>query len=206
MTDETVVVEVLLRLKQTVSTKSHHRLPLSWGVKQPRSRSRLTAAVSRCDAAGSTRCSPTTPLSWSSGASPSATADGYEDSSRQHHAVRSKVIFLSPYSSPLSVSSDLCCVPRVPLFLRNTVTTARARNILRLPRPVVVLGGSDGLACLTKHSFLLHDVFFCSDNFALDLFIHWPKASGVFKLLTVFPFFFLFPIAHRFRFSADIRC
>ncbi|WVZ20983.1 hypothetical protein V8G54_008305 [Vigna mungo] len=104
MTDETVVVEVLLRLKQTVSTKSHHnRPPLSWGVKQPRSRSRLTAAVSRCDAAVSTRCSPTTPLSWSSGASPSATADGYEDSGRQHHAARSKVIFLSLYSSPLSL-------------------------------------------------------------------------------------------------------
>ncbi|XP_068481659.1 uncharacterized protein [Phaseolus vulgaris] len=39
-----------------------------------------------------------------------------------------------------------------------TVTTARARNSLRLSRPAVVLGGSDGY--LTKHSFLLHDVYF----------------------------------------------
>ncbi|XP_027904971.1 uncharacterized protein LOC114164477 [Vigna unguiculata] len=108
MTDETVVVQLLLRLKQTVSTKSHHhRPPLSWGVKQPRSRSRLTAAVSRCDAALSTRCSPTTPLSWSSAASPSATADGYEDSSRQHHAARSKATATSGYTGN-SASTKRC--------------------------------------------------------------------------------------------------
>ncbi|ESW08975.1 hypothetical protein PHAVU_009G090200 [Phaseolus vulgaris] len=107
MTDETFVVEVLLRLKQTVSTESHHRLPLSWGLKQPRSRSRLATAVSRCDAAVSTRCSPTTPLSWSSGASPSATADGYEDSSRQHHAARSKATATSGYTAN-SASTKRC--------------------------------------------------------------------------------------------------
>ncbi|CAJ1973679.1 unnamed protein product [Sphenostylis stenocarpa] len=107
MTDETVVVEVLLRLKQTVSPKSHDPLPLSWGVRQPRSRSRLTAAVSRCDAAVSTRCSPTTPLSWSSAASPSATADGYEDSTRQHHAARSKATATSGYTGN-SASTKRC--------------------------------------------------------------------------------------------------
>ena len=131
MTDETFVVEVLLRLKQTVSTESHHRLPLSWGLKQPRSRSRLATAVSRCDAAVSTRCSPTTPLSWSSGASPSATADGYEDSSRQHHAARSKVIFLSLYLSLRFFWSLLCSQTSVvsPLRLRVRVTPSAFRDL-----------------------------------------------------------------------------
>ncbi|KAG5030931.1 hypothetical protein HKD37_06G015073 [Glycine soja] len=107
MEDDTVVVELLLRLKQgTVLHKSHHQqlLPFSWGVKQPRSRSRLTsAAVSRCDAAVSTRCSPTTPLSWSAG------ADSYEDSSRHHHhhAAVSKATATSGYTGN-SASTKRC--------------------------------------------------------------------------------------------------
>ncbi|KAK2445938.1 hypothetical protein QL285_016807 [Trifolium repens] len=96
--DDTVVVELLLRLKHRVETKSQG-LPFSWGHKQPRSRSRLTASVSRCDRAVSTRCSPTTPLSWSGGASPSVTADGYEDSSRYNNAARSKATATSGYTS-----------------------------------------------------------------------------------------------------------
>ncbi|KAL2346684.1 hypothetical protein Fmac_000684 [Flemingia macrophylla] len=112
MTDDTVVVDLLLRLKQTVNRKSHLLLPFSWGVKQPRSRSRLAAAAaaaaaSRCDAAVSTRCSPTTPLSWSGGASPSATADGYEDSSRHHNTARSKATATSGYTGN-SVSTKRC--------------------------------------------------------------------------------------------------
>ncbi|KAG4906536.1 hypothetical protein JHK82_055180 [Glycine max] len=81
MADDTVVVELLLCLKQgTVSHKSHQQLiPFSWGVKQSRSRSRLRAVVSRSDTVVSTTCSPTTPLSWSAG------TDNYEDSSRRHH-------------------------------------------------------------------------------------------------------------------------
>lgn len=115
MADDTVVVELLLRLKDRVSAKSM-ALPFTWGLKQPRSRSRLTASVSRCDGAVSTRCSPTTPLSWSGGASPSATADGYEDSSRgKHHAARSKVLFPSAsISLPISV---WICVRLVSLSL-----------------------------------------------------------------------------------------
>ena len=105
MADDTVVVELLLRLKQgTVSHKSHHQLiPFSWGVKQPRSRSRLSAAVSRCDAAVSTRCSPTTPLSWSAG------TDSYEDSSRHHHhhAAISKATATSGYTGN-SASTKRC--------------------------------------------------------------------------------------------------
>ncbi|XP_027356240.1 uncharacterized protein LOC113865715 [Abrus precatorius] len=106
MMDDTVVVDLLLRLKHTVSSKPQ-LMPLSWGLKQPRSRSRLTAVVSRCDAAVSTRCSPTTPLSWSDGASPSATADGYEDSSRNHHAARSKATATSGYTGN-SASTKRC--------------------------------------------------------------------------------------------------
>jgi hypothetical protein len=95
--DDTVVVELLLHLKHRVQTKSQG-VPFSWGHKQPRSRSRLTASVSRCDRAVSTRCSPTTPLSWSGGASPSVTADGYEDSSRYNNAARSKVLLILTFS------------------------------------------------------------------------------------------------------------
>ncbi|KAK7311895.1 hypothetical protein RJT34_10352 [Clitoria ternatea] len=105
MDDDTLVVHLLLRLKHTVPTISH-ALPLTWAVKRPRSRSRLTASVSRCDAAGSTRCSPTTPLSWSGGASPSATAD--EDSSRHHHhSARSKATATSGYTGN-SASTKRC--------------------------------------------------------------------------------------------------
>lgn len=106
MKDDTVVVELLLRLKQPVETKSQG-VSFSWGHKQRRSRSRLTASVSRCDRAVSTRCSPTTPLSWSGGASPSVTAEGYEDSSRCNNAARSKATATSGYTSN-SASTKRC--------------------------------------------------------------------------------------------------
>ncbi|KAG6643751.1 hypothetical protein I3843_08G008400 [Carya illinoinensis] len=89
MTDDTVVAELLVRLKQSQAASSSLKswtravVPLRWGLRQPRSRS----VSLRCDAvppikeADSTRGSPTTPLSWSGGASPSATADSFEESS-----------------------------------------------------------------------------------------------------------------------------
>ncbi|KAE8056315.1 hypothetical protein FH972_013098 [Carpinus fangiana] len=87
MTDDAVVVELLLRLKQSQaasssSPKSWPRavVPPRWGLRQPRSRPRCDA-VSRKKEADFTRCSPTTPLSWSGGASPSPTTDGFEASS-----------------------------------------------------------------------------------------------------------------------------
>lgn len=105
MSDDLVVAELLIRLKQSQpaspSAKSQilpaPLLPFSWGTKQ--SRSRITSA-SRCDAvlfsrkkeSDSTRRSPTTPLSWSGGASPSATADCCEESSQPTSAARSKVL------------------------------------------------------------------------------------------------------------------
>ncbi|KAF1871671.1 hypothetical protein Lal_00020465 [Lupinus albus] len=98
MTDDTIAVELLLSLKKSVLPKSKTLLPLTWGSKKPRStstsRSRPPPAhPSRCGGAGSTRCSPTTPLSWSGGASPSDTADCNDDSNR-HHTVRSKCTHL----------------------------------------------------------------------------------------------------------------
>lgn len=117
MTDDMVVVQLLVRLKQSQAASSSSSLksppravvPLRWGIRQPRSRSatlRCDGTVSRRKDADSTRCSPTTPLSWSGGASPSATAD---DSTSFHTSLsyaataRSKVLSLS-----LSLSLTLC--------------------------------------------------------------------------------------------------
>ncbi|GLT76838.1 hypothetical protein SLA2020_484730 [Shorea laevis] len=94
MTDDSVVVELLVRLKQAQAAPPSPKsavTALKWGIRQPRSRS-LTM---RCDGSNkkdgdsniSTRGSPTTPLSWSGGggaASPS-TADGFEETSRHVH-------------------------------------------------------------------------------------------------------------------------
>lgn len=106
MMDDSVVVELLVRLKKQTNhvVKSEAEAaaaPLRWGIRQRRSRSSRCDAVSmrRKDAADSAnnsmRASPTTPLSWSGGgsggaASPSATADE-ETSRHQTSAVRSKV-------------------------------------------------------------------------------------------------------------------
>ncbi|KAG7024435.1 hypothetical protein SDJN02_13250, partial [Cucurbita argyrosperma subsp. argyrosperma] len=98
MAEDSVVADLLVRLKQSQAaspSKSPRpmKLPFNWGVRQPRSRTAaaMAAVVVRCGDVvlqrnnkdvDSTRCSPTTPLSWSGGASPSATLDGYEASSR----------------------------------------------------------------------------------------------------------------------------
>ena len=115
MTDDTVVVELLIRLKQSqaasASAKSHS-LPFTWGLKQPRSKLASASrcgggAVSRKKDSDSNRCSPTTPLSWSGSASPSANADGYEESSRPTNAARSKATATSEYIGN-SVSIKRC--------------------------------------------------------------------------------------------------
>lgn len=105
MSDDVLVVELLLRLKESRAASSSSSLLYQftaksvipgWGLRLPRSKASASSS-SRCDAVwrrnnkkdDSTRCSPTTPLSWSggSGGSPSGTADGFEESSRP----RSKV-------------------------------------------------------------------------------------------------------------------
>lgn len=105
MSDDVVVVQLLLRLKESRAASSSSSFLYQftaksviprWGLRLPRSKASASSS-SRCDAVwrsnnkkdDSTRCSPTTPLSWSggSGGSPSGTADGFEESSRP----RSKV-------------------------------------------------------------------------------------------------------------------
>ncbi|KAF5743343.1 hypothetical protein HS088_TW09G01411 [Tripterygium wilfordii] len=92
MTDDMVVVELLVRLKQAQAdspTMCAAVFPLKWGMRQPRSRlaMRCDGVERRKEGDSSTRCSPTTPLSWSGRggeASPSGTADGLEETSRQN--------------------------------------------------------------------------------------------------------------------------
>lgn len=111
MTDDMLVVELLVRLKQSQASSplksppptDTYMFPLTWSVRMPRSKSVRCDAVSQRKRGGdSTRCSPTTPLSWSGGASPSGgTADGFEESSRPTNRSsssshpRSKVLSLS---------------------------------------------------------------------------------------------------------------
>ncbi|CDY13471.1 BnaA03g51890D [Brassica napus] len=90
MTDDQMVVELLLRLKHagTVAAENpaSNLAPMRWGIRQRRSRSsRFGGGVTLKKDADSVRGSPKTPLSWSGGsgsggasASPSA-----EDTSRQ---------------------------------------------------------------------------------------------------------------------------
>lgn len=114
MADDSVVVELLVRLKKQTHHVAKSAATLRWGIRQPRSRSTRCDVVSlrRKDgvesATNSMRASPTTPLSWSGGgsaaaASPSATADD-ETSRHQTSAVRSKVCPPLPLSlSPSSL-------------------------------------------------------------------------------------------------------
>ncbi|KAK3012315.1 hypothetical protein RJ639_012615 [Escallonia herrerae] len=77
--DDTVVVELLLRLKQSCSESSYPTNPLPplrWGHRQPR-RPRSKSAKKDGEPTG---FSPTTPLSWSGGGS--SASDGCEESSR----------------------------------------------------------------------------------------------------------------------------
>ncbi|CAG7884897.1 hypothetical protein HID58_013082 [Brassica napus] len=90
MTDDQMVVELLLRLKHTGTVAAENPetnlAPMRWGIRQRRSRSsRSGGGVALKKDADSVRGSPKTPLSWSGGsgsggasASPSA-----EDTSRQ---------------------------------------------------------------------------------------------------------------------------
>lgn len=99
MTNDEMVVELLIRLKHAGTVVAHNPTvnlpPLRWGIRQRRSRSSRFGGggvlVSLKKDVDSVRASPKTPLSWSGGsgsgggsASPSAaTADGFEDTSRQ---------------------------------------------------------------------------------------------------------------------------
>ncbi|KAL1212618.1 hypothetical protein V5N11_021179 [Cardamine amara subsp. amara] len=99
MRDGEVVAELLVSLKEAKVTPLLFMNPtveaLRWGIRQPRSRSPRKEAESRC--------SPSTPLSWSGGcgassSSPSGYVDGYEATSRRRICAvgsRSKVLVTS---------------------------------------------------------------------------------------------------------------
>ncbi|XP_010421368.1 PREDICTED: uncharacterized protein LOC104706843 [Camelina sativa] len=91
MRDGEVVAELLVTLKEAKVIKNPTVAALRWGIRQPRSQSPRKEAESRC--------SPSTPLSWSGGcggssSSPSGYVDGYEATSRRISSVgsRSKVL------------------------------------------------------------------------------------------------------------------
>ncbi|KAL4650774.1 hypothetical protein ACB092_01G112700 [Castanea dentata] len=142
MTDDMVVVQLLVRLKQSQAASSSSSLlksppravvPLRWGIRQPRSRSatlRCDGAVSRRKDADSTRCSPTTPLSWSGGASPSATAD---DSTSFHTSLSYAATARSKTFAELKEEESSLLNERIQLnkeleTLRATFKEQSARN------------------------------------------------------------------------------
>ncbi|XP_057464983.1 uncharacterized protein LOC130754754 [Actinidia eriantha] len=87
MTDDSVVVELLVRLHHAPPTKrdSHLAPPLEWTVRQRRSKPLMILTKTK----PTPRASPTTPLSWSGGAT---SVDGSEESSLPPpSAARSKV-------------------------------------------------------------------------------------------------------------------
>ncbi|GFY96897.1 hypothetical protein Acr_11g0012030 [Actinidia rufa] len=75
LTDDAVVVELLFRLKQ-----SSEPALLRWGHRQPRSKPAAAAAKKEGEW---TRCSPTTPLSWSCGGGDASPSDGCDESCRR---------------------------------------------------------------------------------------------------------------------------
>ncbi|XP_028799082.1 uncharacterized protein LOC114754483 isoform X2 [Neltuma alba] len=133
MTNDMVVVELLIHLRQSQAAPKSRPLtaaaaPLSWGLKQPRSR-----LAPRWKDADSTRCSPTTPLSWSGAASPSITADGCEESSRpslvSQQASRSKASASATSAcTGNSASTKRCRKNKELATLSATFNEQRARN------------------------------------------------------------------------------
>ncbi|KAK8568519.1 hypothetical protein V6N13_106428 [Hibiscus sabdariffa] len=89
MTDDNVVVELLVRLKDASPPPKSAVAALRWGMRQPRSRPMLMRCDAKIDGGDfnvGSRGSPTTPLSWSGGggvASPLA-ADGFEETCSSH--------------------------------------------------------------------------------------------------------------------------
>ncbi|KAL1315262.1 hypothetical protein HN51_042033 [Arachis hypogaea] len=131
MADDSVVADLLVKIKHSEG-KSLLTLPTpvlpSWGARKRRSkleaasRAAILAAAAAANSSrkkdevldeteeDSTRCSPTTPLSWNgSGASPSSAADGFDDSRSPTHnnTTRSKATATSEYTSN-SASNKKC--------------------------------------------------------------------------------------------------
>ncbi|KAL4283025.1 hypothetical protein GQ457_16G000600 [Hibiscus cannabinus] len=82
MNDDNMVVHLLLTLKLKLK-QPQAATTLKRGARQPRSRATLTRCDDKRGGDFSTRCSPTTPLSWrSGGATSTSAADGFEATSR----------------------------------------------------------------------------------------------------------------------------
>lgn len=94
MSDDTLVVQLLLKLNQQEPPPQPLQPSLKWTVRQRRSKQ----VAPRKKAAELTRASPTTPLSWSGATSASGgAADGFEESSlppKRIDVSRSKVCLL----------------------------------------------------------------------------------------------------------------
>ncbi|XP_028091786.1 uncharacterized protein LOC114292077 [Camellia sinensis] len=102
LADDSVVVELLFRLKHSSESLAPM---LGWGQRQPRSKPALASEKKERE---STRCSPTTPLSWSCGgaASPS---DGCDESSRRSDRSsgdRSKGIFTNETTATATATTN----------------------------------------------------------------------------------------------------
>ncbi|KAK4783058.1 hypothetical protein SAY86_007432 [Trapa natans] len=136
MMDDTVVVELLVRLKEarcsapikTAEDPPRARMelpPPGWGIRQPRTRLAFKCEVASPAKGGDlTRNSPTTPLSWSAGtASSSGTADFYEDSDLPAGgSSRSKVI----------VANDSTSSPNKKLKRKKTIAELKEEESLLL--------------------------------------------------------------------------
>ncbi|XP_013625922.1 PREDICTED: uncharacterized protein LOC106332018 [Brassica oleracea var. oleracea] len=112
MTDDQMVVELLIRLKHAGTTVSENPWtnlpPLQWGTRRRRSRpSRFGGGVlvTLKKDVDSARGSPKTPLSWSGGASASPSADGLEDISRQASCSTSTVFGSKAFPTNVITSS-----------------------------------------------------------------------------------------------------
>lgn len=99
LSDDTLVADLLSRLNQSSSqppkppSSASLSLPLGWGHRQPRSKPKKDSAATTA-----TRCSPTTPLSWSGGGGAASPSDGdYSNSNSSRLSsdlYRSKVCIL----------------------------------------------------------------------------------------------------------------
>lgn len=139
MSDDSVVVELLFRLKQSSSeppkpppSPSTLSLPTGWGHRQPRSKTPISGKKDSVTTTSATRCSPTTPLSWSGGAA--SPSDGaYDDCSNSSgpsfDPTRSKVCIVFSCSISSSPPSLLSVSSPYPIYAagrscRPTVTSS----------------------------------------------------------------------------------
>lgn len=116
--DDFLVVEILSRLKNSPADPFYSQswipdrppkpvlLPLGWGHRQLRSKP-VTAKDRE-----PTRCSPTTPLSWSA----NSLSDGYDDSVAGRSKVFSHLFSSQPLPSQICCHRQLDLISRLPFF------------------------------------------------------------------------------------------